>query len=300
MRQNRCYLLQHERQETALSLLFKKNDFNTSYKKRPFDSYKSIVDKLDEETKRKLDKQRTTGMVCVVIFVFLLIVILAVTGIGIDKNRSGSGNVFADKENVLIECFGDSITEGYTIVNDEEGEHSAVSEITYPQAMGASLMKLLDEDDKTWKCKHLDVKNYGISGSVLQKESSSRLSGNADIVLILYSANNFMFNEEYVGTLEANIGAIQQKGAQVFLLNYPTQEGSEYQTVHDQANNYIANTAKDLDIRLLDAAAYINELDQTSQEPVFCSDGVHLTAYGYEKMGDFVAEQLHQYYYDLY
>ena len=283
-----------------MSVFFKNNDFNTNYKKRPFDGYKSVVEKLDEETKRKLDRQRTTGMIVVVAFVVILVAILAITGIGIDKSKSASGNVFLDKEQVLIECFGDSVTEGYTIITDEQGEHAAVSEVTYPSRLQQTLMKLLQADDHTYRCQSLDVKNYGISGSVLQKDSYTRLSGTADIVLIMYTANNFLYNEEYVGTLESNIDAVLKSGAQIFLVNYPTMAGSEYEMTHTQANNYIANTAKDYGLPLIDVSAYIAGITDYSQEELYCPDGVHLTALGYELMGDFAADVLHQYYYDLY
>ena len=172
-----------------MGFLFKNNDFKTDYKKRPFDSYKSVVDKLDEETKQRLDRQRQKGMLITIVFVFLLVVILAVTGIGIDKTKSVSGNIFADKENVLIECFGDSLTEGFTV---QEAGGSAIVENTYPEELKEKLPQLFSQDDKTWKFKNLEVKNYGQSGSILAKNSSSRLSGNADIVVMQYIANNFI------------------------------------------------------------------------------------------------------------
>lgn len=279
-----------------MGLFNNNNNFNTSYKKRPFDSYKSAVDKLDEETKQKLDKQRQKGMIIIVIFVFLLVIILAVTGIGIDKTKSVSGNIFADKENVLIECFGDSYTEGFT--RPETGG-SEIVENTYPKEMKEKLPVLFKEDDRTWKFKNLEVKNYGQSGSILQKNSSSRLSGKADIVVMQYIANNFIDGEDYEGILEENTAAIRQMGSMVFILNYPYAKGTAYEEKLEQANNLIATASKDLSAPLIDVHAYFGSLKGYSPEELFCSDKMHLTPKGYELMGDYVSQEIHDYYYNL-
>ena len=90
-----------------MGMLFKNNDFKTDYKKRPFDGYKATVDKLDVAAKKKLERQRTIGMVCIVGAAVLLIMVLYITGIGVDKTKSVSGNVFVDKEDVLIDILKD-------------------------------------------------------------------------------------------------------------------------------------------------------------------------------------------------
>lgn len=285
-----------------MSSLFNNNkkDFNLGYKKRPFDGYKNIVDKLDEETKRKFDRQRTMGMLIVAVFVTILVVILAVTGIGIDKNKSVSGNVFTDKESVLIECFGDSITEGYTVTADETGNHGTIAGMTYPKELELKLPLLLEQDDHTYKCKSIDVKNYGQSGSILQKTSSTRLSGSADIVIILYTSNNFLMGVEYEGTLEENIYNIRKQGAQVFLLTYPVKPDSELEDKRMQANHYLTSTAEALDAPLIDVNQYFGAMTEYSQDELYSLDDVHLTDLGYTLMGDYVAEQIHQYYYNQY
>ncbi|MBQ9030407.1 MAG: SGNH/GDSL hydrolase family protein [Parasporobacterium sp.] len=277
-----------------MGFLFKNNDFRTDYKKRPFDGYKSVVDKLDEETKRKLDHQRTIGMMVIVAFVVLLVVILAVTGIGVDKTKSVSGNVFADKETVLIECFGDSLTEGILA-----GEGTAAAEVTYPEELKEMLPRLIQEDDRQYRFRTLEVKNYGQAGSVLQENSSSRLSGQADIVLILYTANNFVQGTSYENVLETNIGAIRKQGAQVFLLNYPIEAGSEWEAKIEQANHYIASVAESQEVPLIDLETYFATLTEEEQEDLFGADGLHLTAEGYRIMGDQTAEFLHEYYYEM-
>ena len=271
---------------------FFKNDFKTDYKKRPFDSYKSVVDKLDEETKNKIDRQRTIGMVCVVMFVFILIVILAVTGIGINKDKSASGNLFGDKEHVLIECFGDSLTEGYLA----EGDGLKTAETTYPMELEKKLPELLNADDNSYKFKTLEVKNYGQAGSILQETSCSRLSGTADIVIILYTANNFAYDAEYVNTLEANIDTIRKQGSKVFLMNYPIAEGSPAADKVSQANNYISSVAESMDVTLIDLRSYFASLTDYQTEDLFGSDLQHLTSLGYTLMGDYAAECIYNYY----
>ena len=273
-----------------------KNDFKTGYKKRPFDSYKSIVDKLDEETKQKLDRQRTIGIVCIVVFVFLLVVIQAVTGIGIDKTRSVSGNVFGDKEHVLIECFGDSLTEGIVVSDD----HSDIAETTYPEELEIKLQQLFSEDEKQYKFQSLEVKNYGQAGSILQKTSSSRLSGSADIVLMLYTANNFLSGAEYVDSLETNAAAMIKQGARVFLLNYPIPPDSPEKDKLEQANNYIASAASSMDLQLIDLKTFFDGIMLNGRVNPFSADGIHLTQEGYILMGDYVAVAIHDYYYETY
>lgn len=276
-----------------MGLFSNNNNYNTNYRKRPFDSYKSMVEKLDEETKQRLDRQRQKGMIIIVIFVFLLVIILAVTGIGIDKNRSASGNVFADKENVLIECFGDSLTEGFTVF---ENGGSGIVETSYPQELERELAALFAGDGNQYKFRNLEVKNYGQSGSSLLEDSYKRLSGKADIVIIQYLANNFLNHEDYSGYLENNAETIAQMGSKVFLLNYPYQEGVPMKDKLEQANNYIASAADAMSASLIDIHQYFAGQEEYSPEELFCEDQLHLTETGYKLMGDYIAQEIHLYY----
>lgn len=277
-----------------MGMLFKNNDFKTDYKKRPFDGYKATVDKLDDETKKKLDRQRTIGMACIVGAIVLFIFVLYITGIGVDKTQSVSGNIFVDKEDVLIECFGDSLTEGYM-----GGSASTIAETTYPQELEQKLPGLFSEDDREYKFQKLTVKNYGQAGSVLQDTTCSRLSGDADIVIIQYTANNFLTGADYEGTLEANIETIQKEGSQVFLLNYPILPGSDTEDKTAQANNYIASTAKTMNVPIVDLQACFEGFSAEELKEYFAEDGIHLTSQGYILMGDQIAEFIHTYYYEM-
>ena len=270
---------------------------NENKKKGHFDEYREALQSLDDKTKNQLEFKRTLGMCGVVLFVLALMFVLIKTGVAVDKNKSVTGNVFADKETVLIECFGDSLTEGYTV--DESGMSSIV-ENTYPKELETKLYELFDADSYQYTFQTVNVKNYGQSGSVLQDTSWSRLSGTADIVLIQYCANNFIEGKEYEGTLEANIEAIEQQGAQVFILNYPIQSGSADEDKLSQANNYISSAAEAESDLLIDVNAYFAQITDYSQDELFASDGVHLTELGYELMADYVAEVIHQHYVDMF
>jgi len=277
-----------------MGMLFKNNDFKTDYKKRPFDGYKATVDKLDEETKKKLDRQRTIGMALIVAAVVLFVFVLYITGIGVDKTRSVSGNVFVDKEDVLIECFGDSLTEGYM-----GGSASSIAETTYPQELEKQLPGLFSGDQREYKFRTLSVKNYGQAGSVLQDSTCSRLSGDADIVVTQYTANNFLTGADYEGTLEANIETIQKQGSQVFLLNYPISPDSEMEDKIAQANHYIESASKSMNVPLIDLEGYFNSFSAEELTEYFAEDGLHLTEQGYIRMGDQIADFIHTYYFEM-
>ena len=201
-----------------------------------------------------------------------------------------------EKEKVLIECFGDSVTEGFM----SDAPEDSYAQISYPQEMKTQLLKLFSEDGRQYKFTELDVKNYGQAGSILYEDSTSRLSGNADIVLMLYVVNNFIFGEEYEGLLEKNIETITGSGSKLFLLNYPVALDSSYKEKAEQANNLISHAAQSLSVTLIDANRYFAEQDEYSEDELFGSDGIHLTQEGYILLGDFAAQQIHDYYYQNY
>ena len=109
-----------------------------------------------------------------------------------------------------------------------------------------------------------------------------------------------MESSEYGGLIEENYETIRQMGSKVFILNYPYAQGTAAQDKLEQANNHIAAVAKDLSASLIDVHAYFESLEDYSTDELFCSDMLHLTQKGYELMGDYVAREIHQYYFDLY
>ena len=280
-----------------MGLFLKENEFKIGYKKRPNDEYKALISQLDEKTKNKMELQRTLLLAACILFVFAFVMVLALTGVGVDKSKSASGNVFVDKESVSIECFGDSLTEGYIVKEDGS---AGIAEQTYPKELQTKLTELLHSDGNNYKFQELIVRNYGQSGSILQSLTYTRLSGTADIVVILYTANNFLTGADYEGTLEANIDAVKNSGSQVFLVNYPICASSENVDKFMQANNYISSTAKLYELDLIDLNAYFSDLSDYTEEELFCRDKTHLTELGYQLMGDYIAECIHQYYYEMY
>ncbi|MCF0229490.1 MAG: SGNH/GDSL hydrolase family protein [Parasporobacterium sp.] len=276
----------------------KNNNKDKPKRKGHYDEYRAAVSQLDDKTKNKLELQRALGMMLVVVVAIGIFCILVFTGVGVDKNRSVSGNVFADLENVLIECFGDSITEGYTV--SEETGAAYIADVPYPEEMKVHLSELLAGDGNKYKCSSIEVRNFGQSGSILQKDSCARLSGKAHIVIILYTSNNFMEGVEYEGTLESNIDTIMSQGSQVFLMNYPVKKGTIYENKLLQANNYISSVAGSRSVQFIDAEKYFNDMTEEASGKLFSPDGVHLTEEGYRLLGDYAAEVIHEYYRSMY
>ncbi len=257
---------------------FKSNDFKTDYKKRPNDEYKAAMDKLDDETKRRMNRQRTWILVGVIAAVFVLVIVLAVTGIGTNKAQS-AGNILDGGTAPKIACLGDSVTEGLTVT----GSGNEICSITYPDAMKAELNKVLKIE--------ADVKTYGDSTGIAQNTSYKQMSEAADIAILLYTFENCKAGEDPEGVLEANVEGLVNQGCLVYLVNYPYSGTASDAKAAKQANQYIAKAAKEKSVLLLDAKAnFEGLLDQGYTETdLFSEDGIHLTETGYEMLGKFVA-----------
>ena len=175
-----------------------------------------------------------------------------------------------------IECLGDSITEGW--VTDISG-FGWKGHTTYPDTLSEELSRAgIDAV----------VKNYGNSGSLITEDSYLRLSGTADMVILLYGLNNYFVDRDPEGLLEINIDEILAQGSKLYLLNYPQYLGSEYEYWVDAANSYIAEAAEEKQIELLDAREHFENLD--AYDELFGSDRVHLSAEGYRELGKFTAD----------
>lgn|GEM_PF-5163345 len=262
---------------------FKSNDFKTDYKKRPNDEYKAAMDKLDDETKRRMNRQRTWILVGVVAAVFVLVIVLAVTGIGTNKAES-AGNILDGGETPKIACLGDSVTEGLTLTASGE----EICSVTYPEALKEELGSVLKVE--------ADVKNYGESEGLAENTSYKKMSEAADIAILLYTFENYKAGEDPEGILEANIEGLSNQGCLVYLVNYPYSTDAEDAKAAKQANQYISKAAKDKSIMLLDARAGFEGLlnEGYTEEDLFAADGIHLTETGYEQLGKFIAGGLIQ------
>ena len=156
------------------------------------------------------------------LFLFLLLCLL-MTACG----QSDKGNVkyikkvtalFEEPQEIVIDCFGDSITWGQ--FNSEELEQqiqngeihpslddggqlfedygiyiSSVyqSDPTYPQSLRTNLNQKLKEAGYGASVRTV---NDGISGDWLTKDSFRRISCDPDITVVLVCGNNFYFNQQ--------------------------------------------------------------------------------------------------------
>lgn len=248
---------------------FKSNDFKVDYKKRPHDEYKALLEKLDEDTKRKLDRRRTLIMTAVLGFIVLGVIVLAVTGIGTNKMQS-AGNILGGKENPVINCLGDSLTLGT--------EHAS-----WPESLKKALKSRLG--------KEVTVHNYGTSEGKAKNTSYKEMNENADIAILLYTYENFNAGEDPEGILEANVDGLVNQGSLVYLVSYPASTFTGGISAVKQANQYISKVANEKGLLLMDAAAYFKGLlnEGYTEEELFAEDGVHLTDTGYELLGTFLA-----------
>lgn len=240
--------------------------------------------------------------------------------------QSDKGNVehikkvtalFGEPKEIVIDCFGDSITWGQ--FNSEELEQqiqngeihpsledggqlfedygiyiSSVyqSDPTYPESLEINLNQKLTEGGYA---SYVRTVNDGISGDWLTKDSFRRISCDPDITILLFCGNNFYFDQPYKGTLEKNIDALQKAGSIVYLLTYPLYPDRAYTDDFAGANQYIREVAKKKNVRLIDTYQMFENVIGTSydREALFSKDCIHLSQLGYDLLGQFVAEAVY-------
>ena len=175
-----------------------------------------------------------------------------------------------------IECLGDSITEGW--ITDFYGL-GWKGHVTYPKTLASELCGA-------------EVKNLGISGSLIREDSYKRLSGNADIVILLYGLNNYMTGKNPLEYLRSNAREIM-KMSKLFMVNYPLHPDGEYAYWVERTNMCISEIAEEMKVPLLDAKSHFDSLmHERPQEKFFGSDLVHLSESGYIELGKFIAENI--------
>lgn len=255
-----------------MGVFFKSNDFKIDYKKRPHDEYKAMLDKLDEETKKKFDRQRALILAAVLGVVVIGIIILAVTGFGTNTMQS-AGNILAGEERAVINCLGDSLTLG-------------TEDASWPESMKKELEQRLG--------KEVTVNNYGSIEGKAENTSYKGMNETADIAILLYTYENFEAGEDPEGILEANVDGLMGQESLVYLVNYPVSTFAQESSALRQANQYIAKVSKERDILLLDASAYFSDLlnQGYTEAELFEADGFHLSSTGYELLGVFLADGL--------
>ncbi|MBQ9815840.1 MAG: SGNH/GDSL hydrolase family protein [Lachnospiraceae bacterium] len=244
---------------------FKNNDFRTDYKKRPNDAYKHLYNQLDDETKKKFARQRSFILVGVVILVFILVIVLAVTGIGTNKAQS-IANILGGTDTVKISGLGDNTS--------------------YLQSLEESLESRLSIQVETLSFRDAEGK--------ATNTSYKGFSEKGDIVIIMYTLENYLEDEEAEGILEANIDGLSNQGCLVYLVNYPTASFAEKSAYTAAANGFINRAAKNKNILLMDAATYFKNITGQSytEDELFDQDGIHLSEEGCRLLGQFIADGL--------
>ena len=246
-----------------MGTFFKSNDFKTDYKKRPHDEYKALLEKLDDETKRKFALQRALILAGVILLVVAGIIVLAVTGIGTNKTES-AGNILGGTDKAKISFLSDA-TPGVI----------------------PSLAKELNQALQT----EAEVSGLTESSGKASNTSYKQLETTPDIVILQLLLSNCETGEDPEGILEANIDGLTQQGCLVYLVNYPSASFAENSVAVKLANQYIAKASKEKSILLLDAADYFKGLleQNYTEEDLFSEDGVHLTETGSRELGTFIA-----------
>ena len=165
-----------------MGTFFKNNDFKTDYKRRPHDEYKALLEKLDEETKRKFALQRALILAGVILLVVAGIIVLAVTGIGTNKTES-AGNILGGTDTAKISFLSDA-TPG----------------------VNPSLAKELNQVLQT----EAKVSGFTESSGKASNTSYKQLKNTPNIVILQLLFSNCVAGEDPEGILEANIDGLTQ------------------------------------------------------------------------------------------
>ncbi len=245
------------------------------------------MEKDGNQKKLNYGKRKVIISAVVLLAVVIIILFIFIPNPKTGSNKEAISQLFQEKEEVVIDCLGDSITFGlYKDVITPDFQ----SKPTYPESLEQNLNKKLQEIGIPTTVRTV---NDGISGDVITKETYQRIVCSPDIVVILYSGNNFNFHYPYKGTLEANITTLREDGKILYLVNYPLHPDSKfYEPFHD-ANAYIEKTAHKLSVPWMDMNQYFNELVSSgtyTREEIFSQDKVHLSPLGYRLLGEKVSE----------
>lgn len=255
------------------------------------------------------------------VFFLGLILCLAVCACGKNKNvsseyKTAMQKLFREKQEIVIDCFGDSITWGQfnskeldqkiqngevTPSLDDGGQLfeeygiyiSSVyqSDPTYPENLELQLNQKLTDGGFPSSVRTV---NDGISGDWLTKKSYQRITCEPDIVLMLFTGNNFYFDQPYKGTLEANVKALRKQGCIVYFLTYPLYPNCSHTDDFANANVYLRSVAEKEGVRLIDTFEMFEEAvkEQYDRDDLFSEDKIHLSELGYELLGYCVAQEI--------
>ncbi|MCQ2512640.1 MAG: SGNH/GDSL hydrolase family protein [Lachnospiraceae bacterium] len=244
------------------------------------------MDNSGKQKKRNIQKNIIVAAILLAAAVILLLIILGVTRKP-DSNKKAITELFTEKEEIVIDCLGDSITFG---LYKDVFAPNFQSKPTYPESLEESINRALKD---AGFLSSVFVVNDGISGDVLTKDTYQRVTCSPDIVVLLSSGNNFHFNVPYKGALEANIKAFKESGTVIYLANYPLYPDSRFYEDFSDANDYIKKSAQKTSVPLIDIDDYFSKLVNRGDyeiDELFSQDLVHLTPLGYQVLGEKVSD----------
>ena len=246
---------------------------------------------------------------------------------GKQNNRKAMQELLASKEDITIDCLGDSITWGmfatdelYDAVESGEIETSLddggqlfedygiyisgvfQSDPTYPELIESGLNRHLQEAGFS---NTVTVVNDGICGDWITEDSYKRMSvSNPDVVILFLGGNDYYFDYPLEGTFETNIEALREAGAILYLANYPLYPNAKKGEYFKDANDYMAKIAKQENVELIDLEAMAREIVEGEGVPgiaeageytwkdLFSPDHIHLSEKGYELVGNYITDTL--------
>ena len=244
----------------------------------------------------------------------LLLILLMMAACGKKGNVEPIKELFATKSEIVIDCFGDSITwgqfsskelekkiaDGEIVPSLDDGGQlfedygiyiSSVyqSDPTYPEKLEEELNTSLSASGFSSRVRCV---NDGISGDWLTKESYRRITCDPDIVVILYCGNNFYFDQQYKGTLEANVDALREEGCIIYFATYPLYPDRIHTEDFGNANAYLRKVAEKKKVPLIDTYELFEEAasGQYDRDDLFSTDKIHLSELGYALLGQYIAQ----------
>lgn len=242
-------------------------------------------------------------------------------------NQKALQELFASKKDITIDCLGDSITWGM-FATDELADGVTSGEIetslddggqlfedwgiyisgvfqsdpTYSEQIERELNRHLSEEGLSTT---VTAVNDGICGDWITEESYKRMSvSDPDVVLLYLGGNNYYFDIPIDGMFEPNIEALRERGAIIYLANYPIYPNARLSKAFQQANAYIAKIARQEKLDLIDLEKMMKEVAEGDGIPgiaeageytwkdLFSPDHIHLSEKGYELVGNYITETL--------
>ena len=278
------------------------------------------------KTKKRYIPLIVTVLVCVAVVAVLLIWMKndsqKVTSA---QNQKAIKGLFQEKQEIVIDCLGDSITwgqyssadlqesieSGETYVGLDDGgqlfeefdiyvSSAYQSDPTYPEVLEAQLNSKLKENGLS---NTVTVVNDGVSGDWITNKTYQRMTCDPDIVILLMGGNNFYFDFPIPGMFEANINALKEQGKIVYLVNYPLYTEGQHIQAFSDANDYIASMAEKEKLPLIDLETFFKQIQKKSAlsekygtyeiKELFSPDHIHLSEKGYELIGTYITDKLY-------